>query len=176
MPSVQNKEALIQVKKILSENPEFVLSTYSGLNVAKMTELRARIRQKKARMKIIKNSLFLIALRESPVHSAYAQNAEDQLKGPIAVTFLKDDFSMVSKLLVDYSKEEKAVEVRAGFSEGKFLKQSEVKELAGLPSREELLSIIGRGLKTPAQKIAIGMNEVIAKLARAVKAVGEKNG
>ena len=48
--------------------------------------------------------------------------------------------------------------------------------IASLPSKDELLGIIGRGLNAPAQKIATGMNEIIASLARGIKAIGEKNG
>jgi large subunit ribosomal protein L10 len=60
--------------------------------------------------------------------------------------------------------------------DGQYLKASEVKAIETLPSREELLTVIGRGLNTPATKIAVGMKEVIASLARGIKAVGEKNG
>ena len=50
-----------------------------------------------------------------------------------------------------------------------------MKQIANLPTKEELLTIIGRGLNTPAQKIATGINEIMASLARGINAVAEKN-
>lgn len=176
MPSAENKESLTAVKNLLSKRSDFIITTYSGLNVEKMTDLRAKIRGKRAQLKVIKNNLFRIALQESGVHQKDAEKIVPQLKGPVAVTFIEADFPVVSKLLVDYAKENKVVEIKSGFTEGRFLSKGEVTDMAGLPSKEELLAIIGRGLNTPAQKIATGMNEIISKLARAIKAVGEKNG
>ena len=60
--------------------------------------------------------------------------------------------------------------------DGEFLEKKDVEAAANLPSREELLASIGRGLNTPATKIATGMNQIISSLARGIKAVGEKNG
>jgi len=80
----------------------------------------------------------------------------------------------IAKIIVEESKKEEKIQLKGGYFEGKFLDQVEVKNIAGLPTKEELLAIIARGLNTPAQKIAIGINEVIAKLARGIKAVAEK--
>lgn len=60
--------------------------------------------------------------------------------------------------------------------DGEFLDKKGVEAIAGLPGREELLTIIGRGLNTPATKIATGINQIMAGLARGIKAVAEKNG
>ena len=176
MPSVDNRESLVKIKEMLAKRSDFIITTYSGLDVEKMTDLRAKVRGKQAQLKVIKNNLFRIALQESEVHKKDAEKFIPQLKGPLAVTFMDTDFPVIGKLLVDYGKNNKVVEIRSGFTEGKFLSKSEVTDMAGLPSKEELLTIIARGLNTPAQKIATGMNEIISKLARAVKAVGEKNG
>jgi len=95
--------------------------------------------------------------------------------GPIAVAFAGEELPAIAKIIVEESKKEEKIQLKGGYFEGKFLDQVEVKNIAGLPTKEELLAIIARGLNTPAQKIAIGINEVIAKLARGIKAVAEKS-
>ena len=66
--------------------------------------------------------------------------------------------------------------MKAGYFSGEVLDAKGVESIAGLPSREELLAIIARGINTPATQIASGINQVMASLARAINAVAEKNG
>jgi large subunit ribosomal protein L10 len=120
--------------------------------------------------------LFHLALKESGEHSAIADEIRDDLRGPIAVTFTGEQFPEVAKALVAFAKKNDKVKIKAGVMDGEFLKDSDVAAIATLPSREDLLAIIGRGLNTPATKIATGINEIMASLARGIKAVGEKNG
>jgi large subunit ribosomal protein L10 len=153
-----------------------VVATYSGLSVAELSNLRKEMREKKSKMKIVKNNIFKIALKESARHSGVAAQMDSVLKGPVAVVFTDTNLPSVSKTLVEYSKKSDKVQIRGGYMDGRFLNSKEVIQIAELPSREELLSIIARGINTPAQKIAYGINEVMSSLARAIKAVGEKNG
>lgn len=176
MPAPIKVEKLNELKQVLEENENFIVSTYSGLNVVKMTELRRIVRDNGSRMKVVKNTLFKQALRESDKHSIVAEKMAEQLKGPVAVTFAGDDFPAVTKAVLEFAKGGEAVKIKSGFFDGQFLPAQEVIQIATLPSREELLGVIGRGLNSPATKVATGVNEVIAKLARAIKAVGEKNG
>lgn len=179
MPAVAspaNKASVAELKEILSKHKDFVATTYSGLNVVEMGELRSAVREKQGRVKVIKNNLFRLALKESPVHKDAAEKIGEQLIGPVAVTFMDGDFSAASKAIVDFSKKINKVSIITGCMDGKCLDKTEVQAIANLPSREQLLTIIGRGLNTPATKIAIGMKEIMAGLARGIKAVGEKNG
>lgn len=176
MPSAVKYEKLDELKQILSERSNFVLTTYSGLKVEELSDLRAAIREKDSRLKVVKNRLFHLALKESEVHSSVADEIRDDLRGPVAVTFVGEQFPEVAKMLVEYAKKNEKVKIKAGVMDGGFLNEADVKAIATLPSKEELLAIIARGLNAPATKIAIGMKEVIASLARGIKAVGEKNG
>lgn len=176
MPAQKNKELVSEFKEILKEKGNFILTTYSGLNVEVMSEIRREIRGSQGRLKVIKNNLFKIALDESDEHKDVANEIEPVLKGPLAVTFSNGNFPALSKLMVRYAKELEQIEVLGGCMDGRYLQKSDVIEIATLPSREELLAIIGRGLNTPATKIATGINQILAGLARGIKAVGEKNG
>jgi large subunit ribosomal protein L10 len=176
MPSAVKQEQLSEIKSILSAKANFVVTTYSGLNVEQMLALRAKIRDSDSSVKVIKNNLFKIALKDSPVHSAIANSFEKELKGPIAVTFVGGEFPAAAKAIVEFAKTNDKVVIKSGVMDGQFLNANDVKDIATLPSRDELLAIIARGFNTPATQIASGMNQIIASLARAIKAVGEKNG
>ena len=176
MPAAKKLEAVSELNALLSEGGNFVITTYSGLNVEQFMDLRRKAREKDSRVKVVKNNLFRLALKSSPVHEAIAGEFDGDLKGPVAVTFSGEDFSAASKVLLDYGKEIDRVKIKSGCMDGQYLREEDVKQIANLPSREELLGVVARGLNAPATKIASGMNEIISKLARAVKAVGEKNG
>jgi large subunit ribosomal protein L10 len=174
VPAAANIEKLENIKKLLSERSNFVVSTYSGLSITQMDDLRGQIRAKNARLKVLKNNLFHLAVKE--VDSNLAAKLKEVLHGPIAVVFAGDDLPALSKVLVDFGKKNDKVQVKAGGMDGEFLDKKGVEAIAGLPGREELLTIIGRGLNTPATKIATGINQIMAGLARGIKAVAEKNG
>lgn len=175
MPSVKNKEKVESISALLKEKPNFVVTTYSGLNVEKLTKLRGQIRQARGTMKILKNTLFQLALSQSEAHKEAADELKDVLKGPCAVIFVTQDVPAVAKIVVNEGKAEEKLALKGGYFEGRFLPESEVQAIADLPSRDELLAIIGRGLNTPATKIATGINQIMAALARGIKAVAEKN-
>jgi len=169
-------EGLAELKDKLTASENFILTTYSGLNVVEMGALRSKIREKNSSVKVVKNNLFKIALRESSVHKELADQLDADLKGPVAVVFAGSDLPSVSKTLIEYSKKESKFQVKIGCMDGKILAKDEIVQIATLPSREELLAQIARGFNTPVTQIASGMNQIISGLARAIKAVGEKNG
>lgn len=176
MPSVKNQETLTELKSILAEKKNFVVTTYSGLTVEQITDLRGQVREQAGKFKVIKNNLFRIALKETGEHDGVLEKLEAELKGPLAVAFIEENMPGLSKALVKYAKDSEPVEIKAGCMDGGYLSGAEVKQIATLPSREEMLGIIGRGLNTPATKIATGINQIMGSLARGIKAVAEKNG
>ena len=175
MPAPVKLEKQSELAKILGEHEHFVLATYSGLTVEALTELRNEIRAKEGRLKVVKNRLFLRALAGDEKYASAAEGLKEQLKGPVAAIFASEQMPAVAKALVEKSKANQKIQLKGGFFDGQILNESGVKQIANLPTREELLTIIGRGLNTPAQKIATGINEIIASVARGIKAVAEKN-
>lgn len=176
MPAPSKIKQLNEIKSMLDERGSFVVTTYSGLSVAEIGDLRGQVRAKGARFRVVKNNLFQLALKENAAYAEMNEQMAGVLKGPVAIAFIDEDFPVVSKLLMDYSKKQDKVQIKSGIMDGEFLQKKDVEAIASLPSREELLAIIGRGLNTPATKIATGINQILSGLARGIKAVGEKNG
>lgn len=175
MPSVENKDKIEEIAKILNQKPNFVITTYAGLDVKKITRLRGQIREAKGSMKVMKNTLLYLALTQSDAHKEAAEGLKKVLTGPCAVVFVEEDIPSVAKIVVNEGKTEEKLSLRGGYFEGRFISKEEMQSIAELPSRDELLAIIGRGLNTPATKIATGINQIMAGLARGIKAVAEKN-
>lgn len=176
MPSAANIRKFEAIAKILEKDQNFVVATYSGLSITQLDELRGEVRAKNARLRVLKNNLFRKALEANPAFKDVAPKIKDVLHGPVAVAFSSADLPSVSKAIVEFSKKNDKVQIKAGCFELQLLDKKSVEAIADLPSREDLLAIIGRGLNSPATKIATGINQIMASLARGIKAVGEKNG
>jgi large subunit ribosomal protein L10 len=177
MASTKKVEQVADITLRLEGRPNFILIAYSGMTVKSLQELRSKLRETGSEMKVIKNNLFLRALKESSKHSKtkIAFN-EKEYFGPMAAVFGNENLPDVAKVCKDYSKTNEKLVMKLGYFDGEVLDSKGVEAIAGLPSREELLSIIARGLNTPAQRIATGINQIMASLARGIQAVAEKNG
>jgi large subunit ribosomal protein L10 len=169
-------EAVADLKTRLEKNENFILVSYSGLSVSAMETLRKELRKEKSTMRVLKNNLFLRALKESNNHGSHEIKFGPEYKGPMAAIFANDNLPAVAKICKEFKKKNENFDVKAGYFSGEVLDAKGVESIAGLPSREELLAIIARGINTPATQIASGINQVIASLARAINAVAEKNG
>ena len=173
MPSLKNKDLKESYQKLLTDNPEFMLSRYSGLTVSEITQLRKKLREKSNySFLVIKNNVFKLVLEE---RKDIKVNWGDILVGPIAVVFAKSKLTSAAKILKDYSKGNQNVKILSGVMDSYFYDQTMMESLANLPSREELLAQVASSLQAPVTKIAGGMKEIMSSLSRAIKAVGEKS-
>ncbi len=168
--------AIADLKSKLEGKNNFILVSYSGLSVKAMEDLRKKLRQENSTMKVIKNNLFLRAIHESSSHTKPDIYGKTEYKGPLAAIFGDENLPTIAKVCKEFKKTNESFVVKGGYFSGEVLNPKAVDDIAGLPTREELLSVIARGINTPATQIASGMNQIIASLARAINAVAEKNG
>lgn len=175
-PQPEKVEAVATLKQKLEKKPNFILVSYSGLSVKAMEDLRKKLRENDSRMQVIKNNLFLRALKESSAHANQKIQFGPEYKGPLAAIFSDENLPVIAKVCKEFKKANEVFEVKGGYIAGEVLDAKGVDSIAGLPSKDELLAIIARGINTPATQIASGINQVIASLARAINAVAEKNG
>ena len=111
-----------------------VFAHYSGMSVAKMTELRNALRECNAELRVVKNTLLKIASRGTPYVVL-----EEQFKGPLAIALNRGDIVRPTKVLVAFAKKNTEFELQGGMLDGKNLSREELGALAELPSREVLL-------------------------------------
>lgn len=168
----ESKDAIItELKESLSESQLALVIDYQGLSVAEITDLRRRLRPKGASCKVTKNTLMGIAVDGDTKW----QPMEEFLKGSSAFLLVKDDFGGAIKAYQDFQKATKKTALRGGVMDGKALSEADVKAIADLPSKEQLMAQIAGALNAVTAKIAIGINEVPASVARGLQAYADKD-
>ncbi len=111
-----------------------VLAGYSGIKVKDITDLRNDLRKAESELRVVKNNLLSIALRETEFLPL-----DDYLKGPKALMMNFGDVAEPTKILIEFAKKNAKLEIEAGVLDGKLLSRDQIKALAELPSREILL-------------------------------------
>ena len=137
---------------------------FTGLNVKRMTDLRRRLRKAGVEYVVIKNTLALRAVNESGLTGT-------RLRGPTGLVISKDPVSG-AKVLSDFAKEnEQKPEIKGGMLEGKQLSTEQVKQLAALPSREQMLAQLAGGLQAPLAGFLGVLNGVMYQMVGALEAL-----
>jgi large subunit ribosomal protein L10 len=151
MPLTRNeKEQLLQeYESGLAKAPHAFLLGYQGISVPQVTELRARVRQSGGEYVVVKNTLALRA-----IDSQALQQLKEHFVGPTAVVFSQNDPVAVAKALTDYAKDVPAVKFKAGMVEGRAIAADQIKDIASLPSREELIAKLLFLLQSPVTRFA----------------------
>lgn len=166
----QKKEQMVaEIKEKMANSCAIVLADYRGLNVSQVTKLRADLRKAGVEFKVLKNTLTRIAARETGL-----EGLEPYLEGPTALAFSQTDPAAPAKILMKYTKEFKTLEIKAGVVEGKVIDLNGVKALADLPSREELLAQVLRGMQSPLAGFAGTLNGLLRNLVYVLDAVRQK--
>lgn len=146
-----------------------VFTDYKGMTVAELTELRRLLRKSSLDYSVVKNTLAKIAARDTDVAVAH-----DVFTGPIGIAIGYDDPVLVLKKVLEFAKTNDKLQVRGAVVEGKFCEQKEVKEIAELPPREILLSMLAGALQAPLSKMAGALSATVSGFAYAVEALSTK--
>jgi large subunit ribosomal protein L10 len=145
----------------------FYYTDFTGLNVKRMTELRRRLRKADVEYVVIKNTLALRAVNESGLAGA-------RLRGPTGVVIGKDPI-VAAKVLSDFAKEnDQKPGVKGGMLDGKVIDTAQVKQLASLPSREQMLADLGAGLQSPLGAFVGALNGVLYMFAGALEGLRQQ--
>ncbi|MBN1495218.1 MAG: 50S ribosomal protein L10 [Spirochaetes bacterium] len=160
-------EVALLVSKLRERN-NVILTNYTGIQVKDLSKLRKTLRSKNAEYRVVKNTLFKRALKEVGI-----SGLDDHLKGPVAVAFIKDEIGEVTKALKDFAKDVEKFSYSAGVLDNVVYDQGQIQRIAELPSKEVLIAQVMGLINGPARGIAVGMNQIMASLARGIKAVAE---
>lgn len=136
-------KAVEELKDMFSRSSSAILTDYRGLNVADMTELRKKLKEQEIEFKVVKNNLARIAIQD------YDYDIDEFLKGPTAIAFSYEDPVAPAKVLVDFAKAHKELEIKAGVVEGKVAGVDVIKDLAKMPPREQLLASAVGAIQSP---------------------------
>lgn len=156
---IAKKAAIVEeVTEKFKTAASVVIVDYRGLTVDEVTRLRKQLRDANVEIRVIKNSILSRAAK-----AAGLEGLDEVFTGPTAVAFSNEDVVAPAKIIDEFSKEAKALEIKGGIIEGKVSTLEEVTALAKLPSREGLLSMLLSVLQAPVRNVAYAINAVAEK-------------
>jgi large subunit ribosomal protein L10 len=120
------------------------LIDFKGITVPQVTELRKQVRQTNSGYVVVKNTLALIALKDSPIISM-----KEKFTGPTAIAFNSTDAVVLAKALTKFAKDVPAVQFKGALLNGQVVPATEIQNIANLPSREELVAKLLFMLQSP---------------------------
>jgi large subunit ribosomal protein L10 len=154
--AIEEKKKVVQeIADRMGRAKAIIVADYRGLTVAEVTELRKRLREAGVEYKVLKNTLTRRAAEQVGL-----QGLDELLTGPNAFAFGYEDPVAPAKILNDFSKTHKALELKGGIVEGRVVGQKEVVDLASLPSREGLLAMLLSVLQAPIRNFAYAVKQV----------------
>ncbi len=170
MPNVRNQEMMENIKADLADVQAMWVIDACGLTVKEVEALRRSIRESGAIMKVYKNTIMRIALKELEL-----PEMDSILEGPSAFVFCEGDVAAAAKAVTEFAKSNDNLTVKGGMMDAKFVTPEEVAAIASLPSKEELLAKIAGAISGVARGVATSINGVPSGLAQAIKQVaGQK--
>mgnify|MGYP001824804285 CR=1 FL=1 len=163
--TLENKQQIVEeLKGLLSEAELALVLDYKGLSIREMSELRSRLREADSVCKVTKNTLMRCAIEGDSAWSGL----DALLTGTNAFVLSKGDVGGAVKAVQSFQKDIKKSETKGGLFEGKLLSQNDIKAIGDLPSKEVLMAQIAGAINGVATKLAVGIKEVPAGLARAL--------
>lgn len=152
------KEAKVaEIKEKLEKANSVVINKYQGLTVEEDTLLRKNLREAGVEYKVYKNTLVTIAAKELGL-----EGIVEYLEGPVSIAFGYEDVTVAARVLNDFAKDHKKLELKAGIVEGEIYDEAKIKQLATIPSKEVLIAKLLGSIKSP-----------IASFARVINAIAE---
>lgn len=169
MDKAGKTEALEAYKKVFAGAGVVVVTHYSGLTVAEMTDLRIKLKAQGANLKVIKNRLAVIALGGTG-----GDDAAKLFTGPVAIAFSADPVA-ATKVVADFAKANEKLKLVGALMGEQVLDQNGVKALATLPSLDQLRGTIIGLIQAPATKIAGVLAAPAGAVARVIGAHANKD-
>lgn len=164
--SKSEKEVIVQeIKEKFTSSQAAVLADYRKLNVAEATKLRRRLREAGCEFKVAKNTLASLAASQVGL-----EELKPYLEGQVAIAFGADPVAP-AKILSEFIREIKKMEIKAGVLEGKVIDAKGVKALADLPPREVLLAKVLGGMQAPLYGFASVLQGTLRSLVYTLEAV-----
>ena len=167
----QKAEAISEFSEgIGSAQNAFVLD-FKGITVPQVTELRRQVRESGSEYVVIKNTLALIAVKDTPL-----QKLTGTFSGMTAIAYNTTDPVALAKVLTKFAKDVPTVQFKGALLAGQVVAASEIQNIANLPSREELLSKLLYLMQHPIRGLAIVLNGTIRNIAVVLDQIAKQKG
>ncbi len=153
-------QAISEFNESIGQATNAFLIDFKGITVPQVTELRKQVRESGSQYVVVKNTLALIAVKDSPL-----KTLEKQFSGMTAVAFNRTDAVALAKALTKFAKDVPTVQFKGAMLNGQIVPATQIQNIASLPSREELVSKLLYLLQSPIRGLAIVLNANIRNIA-----------
>ena len=167
----ERKEQLVsQFAEKLARSKSAVFTDYRGLTVEEIMEVRDKLREQGIEFKVIKNTLFGLAVKEAKLDI----DPEELAGHPVAVAFGFNDEVAPAKIVFNFARDHEALEIIGGILEGKNIDAAGIKSLAQLPSREELIAKMLGSINAPVSNFVGVLHANLRGIVNVLKAIEEQ--
>ncbi|MCU7881879.1 MAG: 50S ribosomal protein L10 [Candidatus Thiodiazotropha sp. (ex Lucinoma aequizonata)] len=165
--NLEQKRAIVaEVSDVANSALLAIAAEYRGLTVEEMTALRREARNNGVYLRVVRNTLAKRAVENTDFACM-----QEGLTGPLILAFSQEVPSSAARVIKDFAKEHKFLEVKMVSIDGKMLAPGDIDALAKLPTYDQAISMLIAVMKAPVEKLARIMNEVPGKLVRTVAAI-----
>lgn len=166
----RKKQITEEIAADVGEAATIYLTDFTGLNVTEMGELRSRLRESGAQLRIVKNSLTIRAFEGLDL-----PDMKEHFKGPTGLVLAGDDAAAPAKVMRDFArKHDERPVIKVGIVDRREVAAGEIRQLADLPPRDVLLGAIAGALTASISGIVGSLNAVIRDIALLVEEVARK--
>ena len=169
LPTAKKEAEVTEILELFERSKGIILTDFTGINVAAMTDLRARLREASCSYLVVKNRLTAIAADRA----GYAP-LRDYLTGPTGIVTTEEDPLAPAKVLADFAKKELSLKIKGGIVEETLYTGVQVEQLASIPPRDVLLSQLVSSIQGPIAGLAMCLNGVLQKLVGTLHSLAEK--
>ena len=166
----QKKAVVAEISAHVAKAQAIVVAEYRGLEVGNMTDLRREARKSGVYLRVLKNTLARRAVSGTPF-----EKLAEQMTGPLIYGISADPVA-TAKVLDTFARTNDKLVIRGGAMPNAVISAREVKALASMPSREELIAKLLGTMQAPIAQFARTLNEVPARFARTLAAIRDAQG
>lgn len=169
MPNQEKVEIVNGMKDLLAGATTVILTDHTGMSVKQFSTLRSRLREADAQFRVVKNTLVKLATQGTPV-----QDLVSNLEGPTSMAVTQEDPVAVAKIIAQFMKESKLLQLKGGFIEGRIVSIEDVRSLSTIPPKPQLLAMLVGGLQSPIAGLVGTLQSTLGSLVMTLQAVADK--
>ena len=165
----QKEQAVAEIADEIKESQAVFAVDYRGITVAQVADVRSKLRDADATLRVVKNTL-----TERAADNAGAEHLKGLLTGPTALTFVRGDAAAAAKAISTFNKETELLEFKGGMMDGEALEIDQIKAIAKLPSRDVLYGQLVGLVAAPVGGLVRGLGSMVGGLAIALGQLQEQ--
>lgn len=163
------KMMMRELRDQFKASDNFIVTNYFGTSSNDLNELRQSLKVKAAKYFVVKNRIAKRVFEDLGLKDAKAL-----IKDGVGISFIKEDPVETTKLIVNFAKKHESFQIKGAYIDGRALDLNKIKELAALPSREVLLTMIASSMLSPISGFVGVLSGILRKFVYVINAIKEK--